>query len=105
VARATNQAERCIRLDQVAGRRVEGPAVLFEMSGPMDYLNRLDGQCPGLSRLGATATVSVASGRGGGLLCRGDRIRVLDPVEARATGALSYPTCILANFVPLARPR
>lgn len=87
---ATAEGVSCIQLTQVAGRRVvDGSSVLFEMTGPSNYVNRLQGQCPGLARLGSTATVSVASGGEGGRLCRGDRIRVVDPVEADATGLRS----------------
>lgn len=94
----------CIQLSQVAGRRVVGgSAVLFEMTVPSNYVNRLQGQCPGVARLGSTATVSIASGGDGGRLCRGDQIRILDPVEADATGLRSYPTCVLADFEPVLR--
>ena len=95
----------CIQLNQVAGRRVvDASSVLFEMSGPSNYLNRLQGQCPGLARLGTSATISVASGGEGGRLCRGDRIRVADPVEASGANLRSYPTCVLSDFEPVPRP-
>lgn len=94
----------CIQLSQVAGRRVvDASSVLFEMTGPANYVNRLQGQCPGLARLGTSATVSIASGGEGGRLCRGDRIRVVDPVEASGTGLRSYPTCVLSDFEPVPR--
>ena len=89
---------RCVPLSQVAGRRVAGPdAVDFELGSGVIYRNRLQG-CPGLQRLGATATVSIASGGEGGRLCAGDRIRVFDPVEARATGVSAQPACVLGDF-------
>ncbi|WP_205480317.1 hypothetical protein [Sphingomonas arenae] len=103
---AGNQAVRCISLNQVAGRSVvDASSVRFEMNGPVDYRNQLQGQCPGLTRLGSSATISVASGGEGGRLCRGDRIRVADPVETRATGFLNEPTCLLGDFVPMERGR
>lgn len=99
-SQASPAALRCIPLEQVVGRRVAAPnGVLFEMLGGMTYRNQLQGQCPGLSRIGVTATISIASGGEGGRLCAGDRIRVADPVEARATGLASYPTCILGKFM------
>lgn len=94
----------CIQLSQVAGRRVvDASSVLFEMTGPANYVNRLQGQCPGLARLGTSATISIASGGEGGRLCRGDRIRVVDPVEVSGTGLRSYPTCVLSDFEPVPR--
>lgn len=97
-------AVQCIALNQVAGRRVvDGTSVLFEMSGPVDYRNALGGNCPGLARLGSTATISIASGGEGGRLCRGDRVRVVDPVETGRAGAVVAPTCVLDSFTPVAR--
>ena len=94
--------QRCIALDQVAGRRAaSGNSLEFELSDGSIFRNQLDGRCPGLERLGATATVSVASGGEGGMLCRGDRVRIADPVEAQATGLRSYPNCILGDFTRL----
>jgi len=95
---------RCVPLSQVAGRRVvDASSVLFEMTGPSNYMNRLQGQCPGLARLSTSATISIASGGKGGRLCRGDRIRVADPVEANVTGLRSYPTCVLSDFEAVPR--
>jgi len=103
---AGSQGVRCIALNQVAGRSVaDASSVRFEMNGPVDYTNRLQGQCPGLARLGSTAAISVATGGEGGQLCRGDRIRVADPVETRATGYLNEPTCLLGDFLPVERQR
>lgn len=95
--------QRCIALDQVAGRRVAGSSIIFETTDGTNYRNDFVGACPGLDRLGAAATVSVASGGEGGQLCSGDRVRVMDPVEAGVTGPLSQPTCILGEFRAEAR--
>jgi len=97
-ARVQNEAQRCIKLDQIAGRRVVGQSVQFEMSNGINYRNDFTGACPGLERLGPTATISVVSGGEGGQLCRGDRIRVADPVEAIGSGLASAPTCALGDF-------
>jgi hypothetical protein len=103
---AARSALNCIALDRVAGRRiVDRSAVLFEMNGPVDYRSELPAACPGLTRLGPTATVSIASGGDGGQLCRGDRISLADPVEARATGLLNQPSCALGDFVAVSRRR
>lgn len=98
VAQTSAASLRCIQLDQVAGRRVQGNAVAFEVLNGAVYQNGLGGHCPGLERLGSTASISVTSGGEGGQLCAGDRIRVADPVEAAATGLASYPECVLADF-------
>lgn len=95
--------QRCIALDHVAGRRVAGSSIIFEMTGGANYRNDFVGACPGLNQLGATATVSVASGGEGGQLCSGERVRVMDLVEAGATGPLSQPTCVLGEFQAEAR--
>lgn len=97
-------SQACIPLAQVAGRRVvNGSAILFEMTGPTNFSNPLLGQCPGLARLGSSATVSIAKGGEGGNLCRGDRIRVADPVEVDGQALSSIPTCVLADFQPVAK--
>ena len=99
-AAAGATGSRCIALNQIAGRRVVESSLLFEMIGAPNYRNDPIGPCPGLERLGSTATISIASGGEGGQLCRGDRVRVADPVEARASGLLNQPTCRLGDFVP-----
>lgn len=97
---------RCIPAEQIVGRRTAGAAAVdFELLGGLVYRNQLRGSCPGLARLGSAATVSIASGGEGGQLCAGDRIRVLDPIEGRGTGASSYPTCILGQFSAAPMPR
>lgn len=97
-------AANCIALDQVITRRAVAAATIdFEMIGGKIYRNQLASACPGLARLGDLAVVALTSGGEGGRLCRGDRVRVFDPVEARATGLQSYPECLLGDFVEIAR--
>jgi len=92
----------CISTLQIAGRRVSGTsAVLFEMIGPSNYVNDMGNSCPQIARLGKSAVISIASGGEGGQLCRGDRIRVFDPVEARGSQT-TYPTCVLNDFTAVA---
>lgn len=99
-----SQSARCIPLQQVAGRRVlEDGSVLFESVGPFDYRNRLAGQCPGAVRISRSAVVSVVEPSPGNQLCRGDRIRITDPVETGAGGTISEPSCILTDFEVVAR--
>lgn len=97
-------APECIALDQVIARRAVAPAAVeFEMIGGRIYRNQLASACPGLERLGDLAVVAITSGAEGSSLCRGDRVRIFDPVEARATGLQSYPECLLGDFVAVPR--
>ena len=98
------QATRCISLQQVAGRRVLADgSVLFESLGPVDYRNRLASQCPGVNRISRSAVISIVTASPGNQLCRGDRIRVTGLGETSVTGMLDAPSCILADFDPVAR--
>ena len=100
------KAARCIDLNQVVGRRAAGPdSVEFELANGITYRSRVVGHCPGLKRLGASATVSVASGGEGGRLCAGDRIRVLDTLEVRMASIQSQPTCTLGEWKEAADAR
>ncbi len=87
----------CIDLARVSGRRVLPPsAVLFEMVGGISYRNDLQGTCPSAARGDGTAIVQTESQSP--RLCRDDHVRIYDPVEARATGATSFPPCRLGSF-------
>jgi hypothetical protein len=86
----------CIDLKQVSGRRVLPPsAVLFEMTG-VAYRNDLQGSCPSAARADPSAIIQTESQST--QLCRDDRVRIYDPVEAQATGARSFPECRLGAF-------
>ena len=94
----------CIEIDQIVTRRVAGPNALeFQMIGGRVLRNDLASACPGLQRLGDQAVVAVTSATGESRLCRGDRVRVFDPVEAQATGLQSYPECLLGDFAETAQ--
>jgi hypothetical protein len=91
----------CITLDQVISRRPAGAqAVEFELTGGRRYRNEIVGACPGLERAGSADIVHVEAT--GSQLCRDDRVRIYDPVEARNTGAQSFPHCRLGMFTPIA---
>jgi hypothetical protein len=97
------QTARCIPSDQIVSRRVGGAGALdFELLGGAVYRNNLASACPGMERLGDLAVVAVTSGGEGSRLCRGDRVKVFDPVEAQATGLQSYPECLLGDFTLVA---
>ena len=93
----------CIDLKQVVARRVQPPAsVLFEMSGGITYRTDLVGGCPGAERADASTIVQTESQ--GTQLCRDEHIRIYDPVEAKATGARSFPACRVGAFVAVPNP-
>lgn len=95
---------RCISLNQVIARRPVAPAAIeFEMLRGRTLRNQLATVCPGIERLGDLGVIAITSGGEGGRLCRGDRVRIFDPIEARATGIQSYPECVLGDFVELPR--
>ena len=103
-AAAVPGARSCLSLDQVSGRYTAPPnSVIFETVGPVIYRNDLASRCPGIERLGASAAIAFDTGPGG-QVCRGDRIRIFDPIESRATGIASNPACVLGDFIPIARP-
>lgn len=89
----------CLNLDQIVSRRPSGEgSILFEMTGGRAYRNDLPGRCPGLKRAGPSHIVEVEAT--GGQLCRGDRVRVYDPIEARNIGRGAFPQCRLGPFTP-----
>lgn len=87
----------CIDLTTVSGRHVLPPnAVVFDTVGGISYRNDLVGTCPSAARADPSAIIQTESQSP--RLCRDDRIRIYDPVDARATGASSFPVCRLGSF-------
>jgi hypothetical protein len=98
-------AKRCIFLDQVVGRRTVGPnSVEFDVVGGITYRNELATACKSIERLGPSAIIGVTSDGDTGMLCAGDRVKIFDPVEIKATGLRSYPYCRLGNFTVASAP-
>lgn len=92
---------QCIALDQVISRRPAGPqSLVFELTGGRAYRNDLPDHCPGLANAGSADIVQVEAT--GSRLCRDDRVRIYDPVEARNIGLASFPRCRLGAFTPVA---
>jgi hypothetical protein len=103
-AQAAAATTRCISSDQIAGRHLDGPGTLeFEMVGGVTYRNQLAQVCPGMDRLGSSAAIDSINRGEGAQLCRGDRIRVYDAAEIKATDAAKAPTCVLGDFIALTR--
>jgi hypothetical protein len=103
---AQAQAPRtCIPLDQVVARRTAGAsAVEFDVVGGITYRNELASPCAGIERLGSSAAIAVTTGAETGMLCAGDRVKIFDPVEAKATGLQAAPYCQLGKFTVVNAP-
>lgn len=94
----------CVNLDQIVSRRpAANGSILFEVAGGRIYRNELPGRCVGVERAGPSHIVEVEAT--GGQLCRGDRIRVYDPIEARNIGPGAFPQCRLGSFLPTGEGR
>ncbi len=93
----------CIPLDQVVARRtVSATAVEFDMAGGTTYRNELPAPCNGIERIGSGAAIAVTNAESG-TLCAGDRVKIFDPVEVRATGLRNHPYCRLGKFAVVQR--
>ena len=89
----------------LVGRRTAAPNSLeFDVIGGITYRNELATSCKSIERLGPSAIIGVTSDGDTGMLCTGDRVKVFDPVEVKATGLRSYPYCRLGNFTVASAP-
>ena len=96
---ASGVSVECIPLDQVVGRRPEKPnMVAFFLAGGQAYVNKLPDHCPGIAQADSGSIVHVETT--GSQLCRGDRVRIYDPVEAKNIGVQAFPHCRLGGFTP-----
>ena len=96
-------AERCVWAAGVSGRYVLPPdSIMFEMLGPVNYRNVLARACPGLTRLGGSATIVFESSMGG-QICAGDRVRLSDARDSGPNRLAGAQTCELGPFVPSTR--
>jgi hypothetical protein len=90
----------CIDLRQVTGRRVIPPsAVLFDVPGPVSYRAELEGRCAARAQVNGSEIVQTETQTTH--LCRDDRVRIYDPVEAKATGPRSFPECRIISITPV----
>jgi hypothetical protein len=91
----------CIDLGAVSGRRVQGPdSIRFDMIGGKSLVNRLPGRCPGLA--GSRDFGALAFEVQGNRLCRGDKVRAVDPALG---GYRQSIPCALGGFTPVAPER
>ena len=87
----------CIDLSRVSSRIAEGPdRIRFDLLGGLSYENRLPGRCPGLeaSRNFGALAFEVQGSR----LCRGDKVRAVDPSLGGYAGSVP---CTLGRFTPV----
>ena len=100
----TGETATCIDLSAVTNRRAEdGRTIRFDLIGGKTYLNRLPGRCPGLqqsSRGFGTLAFEVYGSR----ICRGDRVRMIDPSSPGAVAGRNSIPCPLGDFVEVPRP-
>lgn len=86
--------QSCVLASSNTNLRVIDSRTLAYGSGRTISVNRLPGDCPGLSALN-TLIVEASSGQ----YCRGDRVRGLEP-----GGIIPGPSCNLGDWVTYRRP-
>ena len=102
-AAADRPAPRCLPLDRVISRTPQPPNhVRFEMADGTIYLSRPLDRCASLARAGRQDIIVLSVD--GNQVCSGDRARIVDPAEARATGLRGFPGCRLGPFIAEPRP-
>lgn len=100
---AERPAPRCLSLDQVISRTPRPPEhIRFEMADGTVYLSRPADRCNSLARAGRQDILVLEAD--GSQICSGDRVRIVDPAEARAGGMRAFPSCRLGPFVAEPRP-
>jgi hypothetical protein len=102
-AGAEQPSRRCLPLDRVISRTPQPPNhVRFEMADGTIYLSRPLDRCASLARAGQQDILVLSVD--GTQVCSGDRVRIVDPAEARATGIRAFPGCRLGPFIEEPRP-
>ena len=91
--RAGGPAQRCISTQPSQNVRVINQATIAYEIGTTLWVNRLQQACPSLSPYN-----NVIAERGGGQLCRGDRVSGLEP-----GATIPGPSCNLQDWVPYRR--
>jgi hypothetical protein len=93
--RVPGEPENCVSTSPSDGLVIGDSRTVTYRDGRTLWVNRLSSACPGLRPM---ATLIVES-YGGGQICKGDRIRALDP-----GGTIPGPYCMLGEFVPYHEP-
>ena len=93
--RTAGDPQRCIPARQNEALSIVDSRTVVLRSGPTVWVNRLDGDCPGLRPMNTLLIEAHGS-----QYCRGDRVRGIEP-GSTIPGAI----CVLRNFTPYRRPR
>ena len=93
--RVAGEAESCAPTIQGQGLRVVDERTVVLDQGRTIWVNRLEGECPGL-RPASTIVVEMHGSR----YCRGDRFRSHEPGMTIPGGL-----CVLSEWTPYRRPR
>lgn len=88
--RTAGPAQDCLPPGRTPGPDIVDARTIVYRERDTLWVNRLDGPCPGLSRHSTLAVEPLA-----GQICRGTRIRAIDPGSS-----MSGPTCVLRAFTP-----
>ena len=91
--RVAGAPQSCISTDYSQSLRAIDSATVASERGTILWINRLQQACPGLSPYNA-----LIAERGGGQLCRGDRVRGQEP-----GATIAGPSCNLRDWVPYRR--
>ena len=94
-----NGALRCVDLGQVVARRVERGQIVMQLSSGVSYSNHLEGNCAALNRATGGEIIQTLND---GELCRGDALRIYDPVTVRVGGPAGVQRCRAGDFTPIA---
>jgi hypothetical protein len=93
---AARAAGSCIDLAQVTARHVAPPsAVIFETTHGV-YRAEIVGNCAAAAHPNGSEIVQTESQSSH--VCPDDRVRIYDPVEAKATGATAFPQCRIGTI-------
>ncbi|MFN3943933.1 MAG: hypothetical protein ACK4K7_03250 [Allosphingosinicella sp.] len=92
--RAAGAEQDCVSRQQTSGLRIVDARTLVMSDGATLWVNRLDGDCPGLRPFAQLIVESHGS-----QLCRGDLVRGLEPGST-----IPGPACPLGRFTPYRRP-
>ena len=88
--RTAGEAQRCIPTQQIQNLTIVDRSTVVQRSGRTIWVNRLEGECPGL-RPHSTLIAEVH----GSQHCRGDLVRGLEP-----GASIAGPRCPLGDWVP-----
>lgn len=86
--------QRCVSVSQTDSLQIVSADTLVLRQGATIWVNRLDGNCPGLRPLHTLVVQPSLSGQ----YCRNDRVRALEPGSS-----IPGPICPLGDFTPYRR--